>query len=75
MTAETIVAEMPRHTPTVLPTESVEGGGRAHPHDPLLPYGVETADHVWLHSCCWEAWHANRRAKAAAVLLLTLRAG
>ena len=46
-------------------------GARAHP---LLPYGVEPTGHVWLHSRCWEAWHANRRAKAVAVLSLTLGA-
>ena len=43
--------------------------------DPLLPYGAEPTGHAWLHSRCWEGWHANRRAKAAAVLSLTLGAG
>ena len=49
-------------------------GDREFAHDRLLPYGGEPA-HVWLHSRCWEAWHANRKAKAVAVLSLTLVAG
>jgi hypothetical protein len=43
-------------------------GGRDHAYDPLLPYGTESAGHVWLHSRCWPAWHESRKAKAAAAL-------
>ena len=35
---------------------------------PLLPYGVEPTGHAWLHSRCWEAWHAARKREAAAAL-------
>jgi hypothetical protein len=37
-------------------------------HDPLLPYGIETTGHAWLHSRCWHAWHAGRNAQAVAGL-------
>ena len=43
-------------------------GDREHAHDPLLPYGVEPAGHVWLHSRCWPAWYAARKAKAVSAL-------
>jgi hypothetical protein len=35
---------------------------------PLLPFGTETTDHAWLHSRCWTAWHANRKAEAVTAL-------
>ena len=38
------------------------------PLDPLLPYGGETAGHVWLHAGCWRAWRAGREAEAADAL-------
>ena len=38
-------------------------------HDPLLPHGVESTGHAWLHSRCWAAWHAARRAEAVAAYL------
>ena len=34
-------------------------GDREYGYDPLLPYGVEPTGHAWLHSRCWEAWHAG----------------
>jgi hypothetical protein len=43
-------------------------GGREHSHDPLLPYGIEQAGLAWLHSRCWEAWHAARKREAVAAL-------
>ena len=43
-------------------------GGRENTHDHLLPYGTEQAGHAWLHSLCWEAWHARRKAEAIAAL-------
>jgi hypothetical protein len=43
-------------------------GGREYGYDPLLPYGVEPTGHAWLHSRCWEAWHAGRKREAAAAL-------
>jgi hypothetical protein len=43
--------------------------GRAESaHEPLLPFGAETDGHAWLHSRCWPAWYAARKAEAAAAL-------
>ena len=35
-----------------------------HAHDPLLPFGAERLGHAWVHSNCWSAWQANRKAQA-----------
>jgi hypothetical protein len=43
-------------------------GGLDRAHDPLLPYGAEPNGHAWMHSRCWLAWYAARKAKAATVL-------
>jgi len=43
-------------------------GGGDYGHDALLPHGIEPTGHVWLHSRCWPAWHAGRRAEAVAAL-------
>jgi hypothetical protein len=43
-------------------------GGGDHAHDALLPHGIEPTGHVWLHSRCWPAWHAVRKAEAVAAL-------
>jgi hypothetical protein len=43
-------------------------GGSEHAHDKLLPVGTEPNGHAWLHSRCWEAWHASRKAEALATL-------
>ena len=43
-------------------------GAGDHAHDPLVPFGTETAGHVWLHSRCWPAWYAGRKAEAVAAL-------
>jgi hypothetical protein len=40
-------------------------GADDHAHDPLLRYGVESTGHVWLHSRCWPAWYAGRKADAS----------
>jgi hypothetical protein len=38
-------------------------------HDPVLPYGVvESTGDAWLHSRCWPAWYAGRKAEAVAAL-------
>jgi hypothetical protein len=46
----------------------LECGDREHDDDPLLPYGAEPAGHAWLHSRCWPAWYATRKANAASAL-------
>ena len=43
-------------------------GGRDHAHDALLPFGTKPTGHTWLHSRCWDAWHASRKVEAAAAL-------
>ena len=43
-------------------------GGSKQAHDKLLPFGTEQTGHAWLHSRCWEAWHASRKANAVAAL-------
>jgi hypothetical protein len=43
-------------------------GQTGHSHDPLLPFGTESSGHAWLHSRCWPAWHAGRKAEAVAAL-------
>ena len=34
----------------------------------VVPFGTESGNHTWLHSNCWPAWHAARRAAAIAAL-------
>jgi len=43
-------------------------GGGDHGHDPLLPFGIEPTGYAWLHSRCWPAWHAGRKAEAVAAM-------
>ncbi|PAP91795.1 hypothetical protein [Mesorhizobium wenxiniae] len=43
-------------------------GGGGHAHDKLLPFGTEQTCHAWLHSRCWTAWDASRKAEAVAAL-------
>jgi hypothetical protein len=54
-----------QHSP---PGRCLGCGERDHSHDPLLPYGVESVGHVWLHSRCWSPWYADRKAQAIAAL-------
>jgi hypothetical protein len=45
------------------------GCGRGDEHAGIVvPFGTEASGHVWLHSDCWPAWHAARKAEAAAAL-------
>ncbi len=43
-------------------------GDGDHGHDPLLPFGLESAGHAWLHLGCWRVWSESRRAEAIAAL-------
>lgn len=36
--------------------------------DRILPFGTSQTGHAWLHSRCWPAWDARRRAEAIAAL-------
>ena len=35
----------------------------------VLPFGTVPGTHTWLHARCWGAWHAARRATAAAAII------
>jgi hypothetical protein len=75
-TFECCVVEWLNRNPVCSPPGRCLGcGGGTDTTTKLLPYGTEQTGHAWLHSRCWEAWHANRRGKAVAVLSLTLGAG
>jgi hypothetical protein len=43
-------------------------GGGERPGDTLLPFGVESTGHAWLHSRCWPDWYARRKTEAVAAL-------
>lgn len=43
-------------------------GGVENTDDVLLPFGSEPTGHVWLHSRCWPAWYAGRKAEAGEAL-------
>jgi hypothetical protein len=63
------VVEWLNHNPErSAPGRCLDCGGRDYAHDPLLPYGVESTGHAWLHSRCWPAWYEARKAKAVAAL-------
>jgi hypothetical protein len=73
---ECCVVEWLNRNPAHSPARTCLGcSGREDTTDKLLPYGTEQTGHAWLHSHCWEAWHARRKAEAVAVLSLTLGAG
>jgi hypothetical protein len=57
-----------RNPITSPPGRCLACGDREYGYDPLLAYGVEPTGHAWLHSRCWEAWHAARKSEAAAAL-------
>jgi hypothetical protein len=50
------------------PCRCLACGQIEHSHDPLLPFGTESTGHAWLHSRCWPAWHAARKADAITAL-------
>jgi hypothetical protein len=57
-----------RNPVTSMPGLCLGCGGGHHTHDPLLPYGIETTGHAWLHSRCWLPWYEGRKAHAIAIL-------
>ena len=58
------VAEWLNRNPVRSPPGRCLGcGGSEHAHDTLLPFGTEPTGHAWLHSRCWPAWHAGRKAE------------
>ncbi|QYK45928.1 MAG: hypothetical protein KF794_04330 [Xanthobacteraceae bacterium] len=66
---ECCVVEWLNRNPVRSPSGRCLGcGGSEHAHDKLLPFGIEPTGHAWLHSRCWPAWHAARKAEAIAAL-------
>lgn len=63
-----VVEWLKRNFVRSLPGRCLACGGGDHAGDALLPYGIEATGHVWLHSRCWPAWHAGRKAEAVAAL-------
>jgi hypothetical protein len=59
------LSRIPVHSP---PGRCRGCGGGDYDHDPLLPFGIETTGHAWLHFGCWPSWLTGRRAEAAAAL-------
>lgn len=63
------VAKWLNRNPVRSPPGRCHGCGEAeHGQDALLPLGTEPTGHAWLHSRCWPAWHAGRKAEAVAAL-------
>lgn len=50
------------------PGRCVACGKAAHDLDPVFPFGTASTGYAWLHSQCWPAWHASRKAEAIAAL-------
>jgi hypothetical protein len=57
-----------RHPVLSSPGRCLSCGSGDHTGDVLLPFGIEPIGHAWLHSRCWSAWYANRKAQAIAAL-------
>jgi hypothetical protein len=51
-----------------LPGRCLACGGSDLAHEPLLPFGIESTGHAWLHARCWPEWYAGRKAEAIAAL-------
>lgn len=63
-----VVEWLNRNAVRSFPGRCLGCGQAEHSHDPLLPFGIEDSGHAWLHSRCWPAWHAGRKADAVAAL-------
>jgi hypothetical protein len=70
-----IVEWLNRNCGRSLPGRCVGCGEVECSRGPLLPFGMERTGCVWLHSSCWPAWHASRRAEAVAILTEILMGG
>jgi hypothetical protein len=66
-----VIEWLNRHPERSPPGHCLACGGRDQAHDPVLPYGIESAGHAWLHSHCWPTWYERRKAKALAALTKT----
>jgi hypothetical protein len=57
-----------RNTVRSAPGHCLGCGAAEHPYDPLLPFGIESSGHAWLHSRCWRVWADGRKAEAISAL-------
>ena len=60
---------MNRNPQTSSPSHCLTCGGNDSATDPLLPFGIDTNGHAWLHSRCWDGWFKSRKEEAASVLV------
>ena len=58
-----VVEWLNRSAVSSMPGRCIGCGGTHNAHDPLLPYGVETTGHVWLHARCWPSCMRTGRLK------------
>jgi hypothetical protein len=65
-----IVEWLNRHPTRSSPDWCCWCGGMEREGNVLLPFGVESTGHAWLHSACWRPWYERRKAEAVAVLSL-----
>ena len=64
------IAEWLNRNPVRSSPDRCLGCGTAEDADNvLLPFGVEGAAHLWLHSRCWPAWYGRRKVQAFAALV------
>ena len=64
-----VVEWLNRHFVRSPPGRCLACGNGHYAHDALLPHGIEPTGHAWLHSGCWPAWQAERKAEAVAALV------
>jgi hypothetical protein len=63
-----IVKWLNRNFARTQPGRCAACGGEDRCHEPIVPFGIESTGHVWLHPRCWRGWHARRQAEAVAFL-------
>jgi hypothetical protein len=63
-----IVEWLNAHPVSSDPDRCCSCGGSDRSGDVLLPFGVASTGHAWLHSECWFPWHKRREADAMRAL-------
>ena len=56
------------HPAPSMPDSCAHCGAFEEAHAPLLPFGIASTGHAWLHSHCWPAWAESRKAEAVAAV-------
>lgn len=60
---------MNQNPQTSSPDRCLACSGNDSTNDPLLPFGVDSHSHAWLHSRCWDGWFKSRKKEAASALV------